>query len=77
VGQSLKQQIEPGAVCVLWKDSNMRRLVRVTRRAGRRDEDWHTKPYFEQGYPEKRVAPHELTLIDNEMELLAWAATCA
>lgn len=69
-------RLKPGSVCVLWKGSLRARLVKVTRRSDSRNEGvfWYTKPYLERGYPEKRVHEDELTLVENEMEIIAWAA---
>ena len=74
------ERIRPGSVCVLWAGSHTARLVRVTRKDdlpefGRdKTGSWYTRPYLDQGYPEKRVHEDELTLLTNEMEILAWAA---
>lgn len=73
-----RQVIEPGVVCVLWKGTEMARVVVVTRRAFSHvsgEGDWYTRPYLDRGYPEKRVNEIELTLIVNEMEVLAWASS--
>jgi hypothetical protein len=71
-------EIKPGAICVLWKGSSLARLVRVTRQGVFRDYKnksyWYTRPYIEIGYPEKRVFEDELTLLENEMEVIAWAS---
>lgn len=72
--EQARRRIEAGSVCVLWKGSLMARLVRVTRRAEPRANNyWYTRPYLDQGYPEKRVHADELTLLENEMEIIAWA----
>lgn len=75
MGKSLKQEIEPGAICVLWaKSPTRRRIVEVLWKVGFNNvETWETRPYLVDGfYHSTRASEHELTLIDNEMELLAW-----
>ena len=74
MGKSLKQEIEPGAVCVLFHGSVHARLVRVTRKDDWQPDTWYTRPYLDQGFPEKSVRAGSLTLLVNEMEVLAWAS---
>jgi hypothetical protein len=64
-----------GAVCVLYKGSEMARLVRVVTLYSSSGDyrKWSTRPYLDRGYPSKIVSEYHLTPL-TEMEVLAWAA---
>ena len=70
-------EIRPGSICVLYEGTSMARLVRIVEK----DEFnqillnwWYTVPFLDQGYPFKSVREEELTLLANEMEVIAWVS---